>query len=136
MTGDVPQMPTAAHGHQLQYQEVECAPSFRLVIHTQRAPHELPAEIAANTCVVNYLHARNCLTDEFLDLFMRQEKSRLFQDRVNVIQVTKRSLTVSLSVPCTVSACKCFSIGTFIGGDLVHESYRAHRELGDRPLHH
>lgn len=92
-------MPNAPHGHQLQYQEVECAPSFRLIIHTQHAPHELPAEIAANTCVLNYLHARTCLNDEFLDLFMRQEKSRLFKDRVNVIQVERAFSDSSISSP-------------------------------------
>ncbi|ESO89151.1 hypothetical protein LOTGIDRAFT_229063 [Lottia gigantea] len=66
--------------------EVECEPGFRLYLHTTVEPHVVPQKLAAYTSVLYYQQSRYCVEEELLDTFMKHEKSRLENERIQLRQ--------------------------------------------------
>ncbi|XP_051780690.1 uncharacterized protein LOC114649411 [Erpetoichthys calabaricus] len=60
--------------------EVECRPSFRLVLHTAALPEQLPAEVAAFCKPVYFDQDRSGLREQLLNRFIQLEKIRLGEE--------------------------------------------------------
>jgi hypothetical protein len=72
---------------QVEDHEVECDPRFRLFLHTTVEPHIVPAHLAAYTSVIYFQRSRTDIEETLLDRFIYQEKSKLEEERVSLLQV-------------------------------------------------
>ena len=67
--------------------DVECAPEFRLFLHTSTSAHNIPPELAAHVNIIYFHAARPDIEEELLDRFMLHEKSRINDERTALLQV-------------------------------------------------
>ncbi|XP_052708586.1 uncharacterized protein LOC128183562 isoform X10 [Crassostrea angulata] len=72
--------------------EVECDPRFRLFLHTTVEPHIVPRHLAAYTSVIYFQRSRADIEETLLDRFIFQEKSKLEEERVSLLQERKENL--------------------------------------------
>ena len=72
---------------QVEDHEVECDPRFRLFLHTTVEPHMVPPHLAAYSSVIYFQRSRADIEETLLDRFIYQEKSKLEEERVSLLQV-------------------------------------------------
>ena len=75
---------------QVEDHEVECDPRFRLFLHTTVEPHMVPPHLAAYSSVIYFQRSRADIEETLLDRFIYQEKSKLEEERVSLLQVKKQ----------------------------------------------
>lgn len=74
---------------QVEDHEVECDPRFRLFLHTTVEPHMVPPHLAAYSSVIYFQRSRADIEETLLDRFIYQEKSKLEEERVSLLQVKR-----------------------------------------------
>ena len=77
---------------------MECNPDFRLYLHTSTPIHEIPAELAKDVLLVDFDQTRADVEDILLDVFTKQEKSRISDELRLLGQVGVKLSSLSSSL--------------------------------------
>ena len=102
---------------QVEDHEVECDPRFRLFLHTTVEPHMVPPHLAAYSSVIYFQRSRADIEETLLDRFIYQEKSKLEEERVSLLQVKIQgehsSTAKNMAAICLLVMAAIFLIGDY-----------------------
>lgn len=76
-----------------------------MYLHTSSLPHQVPPTLAAYLSLVYFHQTRYDIQEELLDRFMRLEKSRLNEEKVNLLQVSLYYVRYNMKFLITIIVC-------------------------------